>query len=150
MSTGQAAQSGVVEILDEPIVDDNLETGAVDEDTVADSGDAATVEAPKPVGGQLGVSQWIRRIGVRREWGPPDWRCWPLPAWRWRPGCTSSSTVPTSRLVLPRRRRHSPPPPRAASRCSPTPRRIERDLATANSHLTGEFLTYYRQFTDQS
>ena len=79
--------------------------------------------------------------------------CWRSP---WSPrqasrrGCTSSSTGPTKRPTRPR------PPSRwtrrrtARSRCCRTHRRsLDKDFANAKSHLTGDFLSYYTQFTEQ-
>ena len=67
-----------------------------------------------------------------------------------RRGCTSSSTAPTSK-----------PTPAAAAVAldaakngtvallSYSPESLDKDFAAAKSHLTGDFLSYYTQFTQQ-
>jgi Mce-associated membrane protein len=61
MSTGQAAQSGTVAFVAEPIVDDQAATAAIEAEGTADLHDATSVEAPKDLRGPHGVSRWIRR-----------------------------------------------------------------------------------------
>jgi Mce-associated membrane protein len=136
MSTRQALQSEVVEMLDEPIVDDNPDMGA------------ATVEAPKPVREQLGVSQWIRRspakvgiaVLVMLAVASVALATW-MYVLQYR---SDQQTDPAAeKAVLTAATEGS------VALLSYSPDSIDRDLATANSHLTGEFLTYYRQFTDE-
>jgi Mce-associated membrane protein len=136
MSTRQALQSEVVEMLDEPIVDDNPDMGA------------ATVEAPKPVREQLGVSQWIRRspakvgIAVLVMLAVASVA---LATWMYVLQYRSDQQIDPAaeKAVLTAAAEGS------VALLSYSPDSIDRDLATANSHLTGEFLTYYRQFTDE-
>ncbi|MDT5339236.1 MAG: Mce-associated rane protein [Mycobacterium sp.] len=136
MSTRQALQSEVVEMLDEPIVDDNPDMGA------------ATVEAPKPVREQLGVSQWIRRspakvgIAVLVMLAVASVA---LATWMYVLQYRSDQQIDPAaeKAVLTAATEGS------VALLSYSPDSIDRDLATANSHLTGEFLTYYRQFTDE-
>ena len=46
--------------------------------------------------------------------------------------------------------RQSQPPVRERWRSCPThPETLDRDFSSAKSHLTGDFLTYYSQFTQQ-
>jgi Mce-associated membrane protein len=136
MSTRQALQSEVVEMLDDPIVDDNPDMGA------------ATVEAPKPVREQLGVSQWIRRspakmgIAVLVMLAVASVA---LATWMYVLQYRSDQQIDPAaeKAVLTAAAEGS------VALLSYSPDSIDRDLATANSHLTGEFLTYYRQFTDE-
>jgi Mce-associated membrane protein len=148
MSNSTGPQSGVVEILDEPIVDDNPVVSAVDEDGAVDSGNAATIEAPKPVRGQRGVSQWIRRRPAKVGLGLLAMlvvASMALASWmyvfQYRP---DQQTNPAAeKAVLTAATEGS------VALLSYSPDSIDRDLAAAKSHLTGDFLTYYNQFTDQ-
>jgi Mce-associated membrane protein len=148
MSTGQAAQSGTVAFVDEPIVDDQAATGAIEAEGTADLDDATSVEAPKDLRRPQGVSRWIRRSPAKT--GMAILAILAI----------ASVAVATWMYVVQHRydQQAGPAAQKAAltaategsvALLSYSPDSIDRDLAAAKSHLTGEFLTYYSHFTDE-
>jgi Mce-associated membrane protein len=145
MSTRQGTQSGV-EIGDGAIVDDDPVTGVLDADGGPEAGDAATVEAPDAVGGHRG--RWIRRSAAKLGLGllaVVVVAAVALASWmyffQYRPDQQTDPGAQKAALTAATEG--------AVALLSYSPESIDRDLAAAKSHLTGEFLTYYSQFVDQ-
>jgi Mce-associated membrane protein len=145
MSTRRVTQSGV-EIGDGAVVDDDPVTDVLDADGGPESGDAATVEAPVAVGGQRG--RWIRRSAARLGLGllaVVVVAAVALASWmyffQYRPDQQTDPGAQEAALAAATEG--------AVALLSYSPESIDRDLAAAKSHLTGEFLTYYSEFVDQ-
>jgi Mce-associated membrane protein len=148
MSTGQGTQSGVVEVVDEPIVDDHHPvTDAIDADSATDSGDTATAESTK-LRDQRAMSRWIRRsptklgIAILAVFTVASMA---LAIWmyvvQYRADQQTDAAAQKAALTAANEG--------SIALLSYSPESIDRDLAAAKSHLTGEFLTYYGQFTEQ-
>jgi Mce-associated membrane protein len=148
MSKGQAAQSGTVAFVAEPIVDDQAATAAIEAEGTADLHDATSVEAPKDLRGPHGVSRWIRR-------SPAKTGIVLLAI------CAIASVTLATWMYVVQHRSDQQTDPAAQTAAltaategsvallSYSPDSIDRDLTAAKSHLTGEFLTYYSHFTDE-
>jgi len=148
MSTGQVAQSGVVEFVDEPTADDISTADAIDADSSADSGNATVVDAPKAPRGQRSVARWLRRSPTKVRIAMLailTVAAVALATWMYvAQHRTEQQTGPTAQQAALAAATEG-----SVALLSYSPETIDRDLTAAKSHLTGEFLTYYSQFSEQ-
>lgn len=145
MSTGQVAQSRVDDLVDETSVDDTSTADAIDADTSEESGDATAVDARLR---RRGVARWVHR-------SPTRVRMAMLAI------LTVAAVAVATWMYVAQHRAEQQTGPAAqqavlaaategsVALLSYSPETIDRDLTAAKSHLTGEFLTYYSQFTEQ-
>ena len=124
----------------------NPSTRLRENDDAATETETAAETQPEPQAGI--VRRW--RAVPEPDSAPSCWR----PPWSRRQasrrGCTSSSTAPTKKPTRPRPLSRSTRRKTARSRCCRTrPESLDKDFAAAKSHLTGDFLSYYTQFTEQ-
>jgi Mce-associated membrane protein len=138
MSTGQVAQSGTVACVDGPIVDDQAATAAIE-------AEGTTVEAPKDLRGPHGVSRWIRRSLAKTGIVLLAIASIALATWlyvvQYRADQQAGPAAQKAALTAATEG--------SVALLSYSPDSIDRDLAAAKSHLTGEFLTYYSHFTEE-
>jgi Mce-associated membrane protein len=132
-----------VAVVDEDSTATELDTAATEDAT---EGDEAAIESEtQPSGGRRGALSWAARhwaaivlaVLLVASAGAAGGVYW----WMYRPDQQTNAAVQQQAISAAR--------DGTVALLSYAPDSLDKDLANAKSHLTGEFLKYYSQFTDQ-
>jgi Mce-associated membrane protein len=132
-----------VAVVDEDSTATELDTAATEDAT---EGDEAAIESEtQPSGGRRGALGWAARhwaaivlaVLLVASAGAAGGVYW----WMYRPDQQTNAAVQQQAISAAR--------DGTVALLSYAPDSLDKDLANAKSHLTGEFLKYYSQFTDQ-